>query len=113
MSFEDFLHGLMTLPNSREYICKPSALFSRVFRSDIASFDGIMLASFVPQVRSILFYDFGVPGGCRGKFCRRSEAGQRMRCQLLGCDACAGSYRDLDGRTSVTHDVISARLSTS
>ena len=53
--------------NSCEYICKPSALFSRVCGSDIASFDRVVLVSFVPQVRSIMFYDFGVPGACRGE----------------------------------------------
>ena len=78
MTFEIFSRGLMTLPNSREYICKPSALFSRVFRSDIASFDGMELVSFVPQVRSIMFYDFGVPGACRGEFGRCLEAKQCM-----------------------------------
>ena len=57
----------MTLLNSCEYICKPIALFSRVCESDIASFDGIVLVSFVPQVRNIMFYDFGVPGVCRGE----------------------------------------------
>ena len=55
------------LPNSREYICKPSALFSCVCRSDIALFDGIMLVSFVPQVRSILFYDLGCLGLAVGR----------------------------------------------
>ena len=73
----------MTLPNSREYIC---ALFLRVCRSDIASFDRIVLVNFVPQVRSIMFYDFGVPGACRGEFCCHSEARQRIQCQLLGYD---------------------------
>ena len=67
MTFEVFRRGLMTLSNTREYICKPSALFSRVCRSDIASFDRVVLVSFVPQVRSIMFYDFGVPGACRGR----------------------------------------------
>ena len=72
-----------------------------------------MLVSFVPQVRSIMFYDFGVPGACRGDifFCR-SEARQRKQCQLRGCDACAGSYQGLDGHSPVAHDAISAWLST-
>ena len=35
-----------------------------------------LLASFVAQVRDIMFYDFVVSGACRGECCRRSEAGQ-------------------------------------
>ena len=46
------------------------ALFFRVFvcRSSIliASFDGVVLVSFVAQARSIMFYDFWVPGACCG-----------------------------------------------
>ena len=57
----------MTLLNSREYICKPIALFSRVCGNDIALFNGIVLVSFVPQVRSIMFYDFEVPRACHGE----------------------------------------------
>ena len=51
MMFEAFRRRVMTLRNSREYICKPSALFSRVCRSDIALFDRVVLVSFVAQVR--------------------------------------------------------------
>ena len=36
--------------------------FLRVCRSDIASFYGGVLVSFVPQVRSVMFYDFELPG---------------------------------------------------
>ena len=43
------------------------ALFSRVCGSDIASFDGVVLVSFVAQVRSTMFYDSEVPGACRGE----------------------------------------------
>ena len=41
--------------------------FLRVCRSDIASFYGGVLVSFVPQVRNVMFYDFGLPGACRGE----------------------------------------------
>ena len=34
----------------------------RVDGSDVASFDGVVLSSFVAQVRSIRFSDFGVSG---------------------------------------------------
>ena len=34
---------------------------------DIASFDGVMLGSFVAQVSSIRFSDVGVSGACQGK----------------------------------------------
>ena len=67
MTFEVFCRRVMTLRNSREYICKLSTLFSHVCRSDIVSFDGVVLVSFVAQVRNIMFYDFGVPGACRGE----------------------------------------------
>ena len=33
----------------------------------MASFDGILLGSFVAQVRGIRFYDFGVSGACRAE----------------------------------------------
>ena len=65
-TFEIFHRRVMMLSNSREYICKPSALFSHVCRSDIALFDGVVLVRFAAQVRSIMFYDFAVPGACRG-----------------------------------------------
>ena len=32
----------------------------------MASFDGVVLGSFVAQVTGIRFYDFGVSGACRG-----------------------------------------------
>ena len=35
--------------------------------SDMASFDGVVLGSFVAQVRGIIFSDFGVSGTCRGE----------------------------------------------
>ena len=35
--------------------------------SDMASFDGVVLGSFVAPVRGIRFYDFGVSGACRGE----------------------------------------------
>ena len=37
-------------------------LCARVDGSDMASFDGVVLGSFVAQVRGIRFYDFGVSG---------------------------------------------------
>ena len=42
-------------------------LHARVDSSDIASFDGVVLGSFVAHVRGIRFYDFGVSGACRGE----------------------------------------------
>ena len=44
--------------------------------SDMALFDGVVLGSFVAQVRGIRFSDFGVFGAraCRGECSRRSEA---------------------------------------
>ena len=33
----------------------------------MALFDGVVLGSFVAQVRGIRFYDFGVSGTCRGE----------------------------------------------
>ena len=51
-------------------------LRARVDGNDMASFDGIVLGSFVAQVRGIRFYDFGVSGvrACRRECSRRSEA---------------------------------------
>ena len=42
-------------------------LRARVDGSDMASFDGIVLGSFVAQVRGIRFSDFGVSGACQGE----------------------------------------------
>ena len=42
-------------------------LRAQVDGSDMASFDGVVLGSFVAQVRGIRFYDFGVSGACRGE----------------------------------------------
>ena len=78
MTFEIFQRGMMTFRNSHEHCgdCACSAkrdlafeLVSEIVRacvdgSDIASFDGIVLGSFVAQVRGIRFYDFGVSGVC-------------------------------------------------
>ena len=66
----------MTFRNSREHCgrldCACSAkrelvfeLVSEILRvdgSDMASFDGVVLGSFVAQVRGIRFSDFGVSG---------------------------------------------------
>ena len=40
---------------------------ARVDGSDMESFDGVALGSFVAQVRSIRFSDFGVSGTCPGE----------------------------------------------
>ena len=42
-------------------------LRARVDGSDMASFDGVVLGSFVAQMRGIRFYEFGVSGVCRGE----------------------------------------------
>ena len=42
-------------------------LHVRVDGSDMVSFDGVELGSFVAQVRGIRFYDFGVSGACQGE----------------------------------------------
>ena len=42
-------------------------LHARVDGSDMVSFDGVVLGSFVAQVRGIRFYNFGVSGACRGE----------------------------------------------
>ena len=40
---------------------------TRVDGSDMALFDGVVLGSFVAQVKRIRFSDFGVSGACRGE----------------------------------------------
>ena len=85
MTFEIFRSGVMTFRSSREHCgrldCACSAkrelafeLFSEILRarvdgSDMASFDGVVLGSFVAQVKGIRFSDFGVSGAraCRGE----------------------------------------------
>ena len=78
MTFEIFHRGVMTFLNSREHCgrldCACSAkrelvfelvseiLRARVDGSDMASFDGGVLGSFVAQVRVIRFSGFGVSG---------------------------------------------------
>ena len=76
MTFEIFRRRVMTIRNSREhcgrldYACsaKRELVFElvpeilRVDGSDMASFDGVVLGSFVAQVRGIRFSDFGVSG---------------------------------------------------
>ena len=42
-------------------------LRAHVDDSDMALFGGVVLGSFVAQVRGIRFYDFGVSGACRGE----------------------------------------------
>ena len=107
------------LGNSHEHICKPSALFLRVCRSDIASFDRVVLVSFVAQVRSIMFYDFEVPGACSGEsfvVARRPDNAcdaNYLDVTLVQGTVLSWSCQSLDGRTTVTHDARSARQSTS
>ena len=85
MTYEIFRRGVMTLRNSREHCgrldCTCSAKHELAFElvseilclhvdgSDMASFDGVVLGSFVAQVRGIRFSDFGVSGvwACRGE----------------------------------------------
>ena len=85
MTYELFRRGVMTFLNSREQCgrldCVCSAkrelafelvseiLRARVDGSDMASFDGVVLGSFVAQMRGIRFSDFGVSGAraCRGE----------------------------------------------
>ena len=92
MTFEIFRRGVMTFRNSREHCgrldCTCSAkcglafdLVSEILRacvdgSDMASFDRVVLGSFVAHLRGIRFSDFGVFGvrACRGECSRRSEA---------------------------------------
>ena len=80
-----FRCGVVTFQNSREHCgrldCACSTkrelafeLVSKILRarvdgSDMASFDGVVLGSFVAQVRGIRFSDFGVSGApaCRGE----------------------------------------------
>ena len=83
MTFEIFRRGVMTFRKSREHCgrldCACSAkrelafdlvseiIRARVDRSDMASFDGVVLGSFVAQVRGIRISDFGVSGACGGE----------------------------------------------
>ena len=83
MTYEIFRRGVMTFRNSHEHCgrldCMCSAkrelafdLVSEILRvrvdsSDMASFDGVVLGSFVAQVRDIRLSDFGVSGACRGE----------------------------------------------
>ena len=82
MTFEIFRSGEMTFRSSRERLdCACSTkrelafeLFSEILRarvdgSDMALFDGVVLGSFVAQVKGIRFSDFGVSGAraCRGE----------------------------------------------
>ena len=76
--YEIFRRGVMMFRNSCEHCgrldCTCSAkhelafelvseiLRARVDGSDMASFDGVVLGSFVAQVRGIRFSDFGVSG---------------------------------------------------
>ena len=78
MTFKIFRRGVMTFRNSREHCgrldCACSTkrelafeLVSKILRarvdgSDVASFDGVVLGSFVAQVRGIRFSYFGVSG---------------------------------------------------
>ena len=80
MTFEIFRRGVMTFRNSHEHCsrlnCACSAkrelafeliseiLRARVDGSDMALFDGVVLGSFVAQVRGIKFSCFGVSGTC-------------------------------------------------
>ena len=85
MTFKIFRRGVMTFRNSSEHCgrldCVCSAkrelafelvseiLHAHVDGSDMASFDGVVLGSFVAQVRGIRFSYFGVSGAraCRGE----------------------------------------------
>ena len=84
MTFKIFRRGVMTFRNSREHCgrldsacsAKRELVFkfvseilrARVDGSDMASFDGVVLGSFVTQVRGIRFSDFGVSGACQGEW---------------------------------------------
>ena len=67
-------------------------LRARVDGSDMTSFDGVVLGSFVAQVRGIRHYDFGVSGVCRGESVvvgRRPDNVQDVNCldvTLFGVD---------------------------
>ena len=107
MTFEIFRSGVMTFRSSREHCgrhdCACSAkrelafeLFSEILRarvdgSDMASFDGVVLGSFVAQVKGIRFSDFGVSGA----------------------RACRGQSVVIGRRPDNVHDVWHSRLSTS
>ena len=82
MTFEIFRRWVMTFRNSHEHCgrldCACSAeqelavdLISEILRawdgSDMSSFNGVVLGSFVAQVRGIRFSDFGGSGACRGE----------------------------------------------
>ena len=76
MTYEIFRRRVMTFQNSREHCgrlnCACSAkrelvfeLVSEILRvdgSDMALFDGVVLGTFVAQVRGIRFSNFGVSG---------------------------------------------------
>ena len=97
----------MTFLNSREHCgrldCACSAkrelvfelvseiLRARVDGSDMASFDGVVIGSFVAQVRGIRFSDFGVSGA----------------------QACRWESVVVGRRPDNVHDVLHSRLSTS
>ena len=82
MTYEIFRRGVMTFRKTREHCGRldctcakrelafdlvSEILRARVDGSDMASFDGVVLGSFVAQVRGIRFSDFGVSGACRGE----------------------------------------------
>ena len=78
-------------------------LRARVDGSDMTSFDGVVLGSFVAQVRGIRFSDFVVSGTCRGESVvvgRRPEEASHFL--ILECL-----------RPDNVHDVWHSRLSTS
>ena len=107
MTFKIFRRGVMTFLNSHEHCgrldCTCSAkrelvfklvseiLRARVDGSDMALFDGVVLGSFVAQVRGIRFSDFGVSGA----------------------RACRGESVVIGRRPDNVHDVLHSRLSTS
>ena len=64
MTYEIFRRRVMTFRNSakRELVFELVSEILRVDGSDMASFDGVVLGSFVAQVRGIRFSDFGVSG---------------------------------------------------
>ena len=80
MTYEIFRRGVMAFLNSSEHCgrldCTCSAkrelafeFVSKILRvhadgSDMASFNGVVLGSFVAQVSGIRFSDFGVSGAC-------------------------------------------------
>ena len=106
MTFEIFRSGVMTFRSSRERLdCACSAkrelafeLFSEILRarvdgSDMASFDGVVLGSFVAQVKGIRFSDFGVSGAraYRGESVvvgRRPDNVSWTMCTMCGTAGC-------------------------